>query len=135
MKSAALYKALVLSLIALPSTGQMVMAQDIFDSYIAVIGTEDLYSSKGARLQTAGAVLQQDRANVHKFGIRQAGDTGDTYFTTAAERAKMSEAVNQSNLPKSLTDAIVNGTVGPLRIDIYGYDESGVDYLEISPAY
>lgn len=124
---------LVLALMASMAAGHMATAQEVFDTYIAAIGHEDLYNSSGVRLKTAGAILQQDRANYHKFKIRHPSDTGDNYFTTPSERAKFSEAVKQSNLPKSLTEAIVMGTVRTLRIEIWGYDESGVDYFKITP--
>ena len=116
------------------SGGQAATAQEVIDTYIADIGYEDLHNSSGVRLTTAGAILQQDRANVHKYNIRHPRDTKDNYFTTAAERAEISHAVAVSNLPKGLTDAIVRGTVRPLRIEIYWFDESGVDYFEITPA-
>ena len=53
----------------------------------ATIGPEDMRSSNGAQLTTIGAVLQQDRVDFHRFGIRQKGDSGDAIFNDQAKRA------------------------------------------------
>ena len=126
------YTTMIAALCVAAVTGQTAKAQFIEDTYVAFIGKEDLFSSSGKRLKTAGAVLQQDRANYHKFGIRHVEDTYDSFFTTAENRAKIPEAIN---LPKDLEKAIVSGYVRPLRIKIWIYDSGEVDYLEISPAY
>jgi len=57
--------------------------------YAAFIGPEDLRNSKGVRLESAAAILRQDRANVHRFGIRHADDEIDPWFHQPAARAAM----------------------------------------------
>ncbi|HSI87148.1 MAG TPA: hypothetical protein VK970_25395, partial [Candidatus Methylacidiphilales bacterium] len=57
-------------------------------SYRAYIGEKDLYASDGLRLKTPRDVLRQDRANYHKYGITQEGDTDDGYFTTPGRRER-----------------------------------------------
>lgn len=58
----------------------------VITSYRAYIGQEDLSASDGLRLKAVRDILRQDRANFHKFGIRQRGDTADDYFTSAGNR-------------------------------------------------
>jgi hypothetical protein len=61
--------------------------------YRAYIGPEDMQSSKGQPLRTLGAVLQQDRANFHRFGIRHQQDDGDPVFANGALRASIPDLV------------------------------------------
>ncbi len=63
----------------------LMMAQAAFAapnlaSYYATIGREDFYNSSGSPLRDVGAVVQQDRANFHRFGLRHSGDETDPYF-------------------------------------------------------
>ena len=64
--------------------------------YIAHIAPRDLYNSKGVRLRDVGAILQQDRANLHKTGVADgSGDFSDRfedYFTTLKRRQLLSAA-------------------------------------------
>jgi hypothetical protein len=63
-------------------------------SYIAVIGERDLRNSSGTRLTDYRAVLQQDRANVHRTGkvdwFDDVEEDVDTYFTTLSRRKLLS---------------------------------------------
>ena len=61
-------------------------ADDLIASYSAYIGQDDLYNSNGARLTEPWQVIRQDRANVHKFGIRQPGDESDGFFGSVRNR-------------------------------------------------
>lgn len=56
-------------------------------SYSAVIGPGDVRNSSGAPLKRIGAVIQQDRANFHRFGVRDLGDQDDPVFADRANRA------------------------------------------------
>ncbi|TYC52868.1 hypothetical protein FMN50_16890 [Rhodobacterales bacterium] len=55
--------------------------------YAAFIGPEDMYNSRGVRLTSLGDVLQQDRANFHRFGLRHPGDEGDPVFFDRGARS------------------------------------------------
>ncbi|XDA98040.1 hypothetical protein AB1M95_18390 [Sulfitobacter sp. LCG007] len=57
--------------------------------YLAYIGPEDMYNSSGARVDSLGGVLQQDRANFHRFGVRHAQDQGDPIFASREWRAQI----------------------------------------------
>lgn len=64
-------------------------AQSIVDAYYAELSTQDMFNSSGVRLGSLGAILQQDRANVHRFGRRDAGDEIDPYFGNPDLRAQI----------------------------------------------
>ena len=71
-------------LVAKPAVSQEVIAE-----YLTWLGPQDLVNSRGVRLDSFGAVLAQDRANYHRFGIRQDLDTGDPIFGDRAMRSAL----------------------------------------------
>ena len=52
----------------------------LLEDYIAYIGPNDLFNSAGTRLTTPWAVIRQDRANVHRFGVVDHLDQSDSFF-------------------------------------------------------
>ena len=62
-------------------------AQETLATYFAALGSQDYFNSSGARLSTFAQVLQQDRANFHRFGLRDASDQGDPIFADRQARA------------------------------------------------
>lgn len=72
------------SLLATP-----VLADEVIAEYLAWLDARDTVNSKGVKLGSFGQVLAQDRANYHRFGIRQELDTGDTVFGSRDMRAKL----------------------------------------------
>ncbi len=62
---------------------------NFIDVYYAKISQKDKYSSSGKRLKKVSAILQQDRANYHKFYKRDKEDTSDIFFTTKENRDKL----------------------------------------------
>jgi len=89
--------------------GQTVQAERLFD-YTAVIGPRDMTNSSGTRLASFAAIMQQDRANLHKSGIGDSfGDyreTVDSYFTTLERRSFLSRARYYTDCTASLRDLI-----------------------------
>ncbi len=76
------------------SNGANKPAQIIVE-YVANIAPRDLTNSRGERLTNFAAVLQQDRANIHKSGISDDPDGWqalDGYFTNAERRGLLSTA-------------------------------------------
>ncbi|MEL6234062.1 MAG: hypothetical protein AAFR46_06615, partial [Pseudomonadota bacterium] len=59
--------------------------------YYTELGTVDMRNSRGVRLTTLGAILQQDRANYHRFGRSNVDDQGDRFFGDRAMRARIPE--------------------------------------------
>lgn len=86
--------------------------------YHADFSEVDHFNSKGDRLTSAAAVLQQDRANVHKFGKATAYDEKDGYFTTLAHRQQLGAATvtsfchsDPADVRRGLVDHSSAGTV------------------------
>ena len=104
-------------------------ADRLIGSYTAYIGREDLFASDGVRLSQPWQILRQDRANVHRFGIRHSGDSGDSFFASANNRATMERMVMQGRISPAAARAIVTG--GSLvEVSIYGSGSTG-RYLDI----
>lgn len=93
-------------------------------TYRARISENDKYSSSGNYIATktnkatAAGVLRQDRANYHKFGIRDSEDMDDCLMNSASWRAKFEKMIANGTADNSSIDAIVNGN--PLvTVDLY----------------
>lgn len=68
---------------------QTLAAQETVASYYAALGPQDFQNSRGDRLTDFGAVLQQDRANYHRFGQRDRYDEGDPVFGNPEARSRI----------------------------------------------
>ncbi|WP_417768942.1 hypothetical protein [Stappia sp.] len=69
-------------------------AQDrMIGGYMTYLGPEDRVNSRGARLTSAAAIVRQDRANFHRFGIRHAEDENDRWFGNPGHRQAMEELI------------------------------------------
>jgi hypothetical protein len=89
--------------------------------FVAVIGERDLYNSNGARFTDFRAIIQQDRANLHKTGIADKFDAfkdqREAYFTTVERRRLLGTAryYNYCNMTdqgvSANRNAIVSGNV------------------------
>lgn len=66
---------------------QHASAQEFLGSYTAYIGPQDFYNSSGSRITSVCGVLQQDRANFHRFGRRDPQDQTDPFFANPEARA------------------------------------------------
>jgi len=66
-----------------------VLAEEVIAEYLTWLDARDTVSSRGVKLKSFGAVLAQDRANFHRFGIRQELDTGDPVFGSRDMREKL----------------------------------------------
>ncbi|GGX47698.1 hypothetical protein GCM10007385_14360 [Tateyamaria omphalii] len=78
---------LAAALFGLGLTGAPTSAQQFTFEYYAVLSPQDTYNSRGQPLNDVCGIVQQDRANVHKFGKRDSADTVDLFFTTPERRA------------------------------------------------
>ncbi len=93
-------------------------AQKLLDSYIARIGPNDHFNSRGVRLKSASAIIRQDRANFHKFGKADAEDEFDSFFNSKANRGRMERMLRNGSSTQSAINSIVNHQ--PLiRVKIY----------------
>lgn len=93
-------------------------------SYTAYISEDDKMNSSGYSLvtgtnkSTVAAILQQDRANFYKFGIRDAQDTSDCIMRSQAKRSTFGRLVNRSAIPQSTIRKIVHGNP-TIEVDLY----------------
>lgn len=101
-------------LLAMQATG---LAQPI-DSYTARLSSADHFNSTGQRLDSAAAIIRQDRANFYVYGNRDPDDEADSFFRSKDNRARLESMLNQGKFTPAARRAIVNGT--PLiHVDIY----------------
>ena len=100
-------KRVFLSLAAAMMLASPASAQQIIAQYYTMLVGADLSNSQGVPLGDFCAVVQQDRANFHRFGIRHDGDQADPIFHDRAMRARISAtcalAAGSEYLPSSLT--------------------------------
>lgn len=106
-------------------------AQQLIGSYAATLGPNDLYNSSGTRLSDFGAILQQDRANVHRFGIYDALDQGDPFFGNATVRAQIPNIWRYGPSGQSIPRNLSDGYEQYIYVEIYGFG-STVQYIVVS---
>lgn len=75
----------------LPYSAEPAYPGPVRAQYIAGIDQFDTVNSKGGRLGTVLAQVQQDRANVHKFRQWGPEDGEDGYFTTLERRQRIAQ--------------------------------------------
>ncbi len=105
-------------------------AVELIDDYYAYIGRDDLYNSKGGRLTEAWQVIRQDRANYHRFGIRQREDQNDSFFSSKRNRAIAERMIMNGHISKTAANDIVRGGVF-IHVEIFGEGNTGT-YLNVT---
>tara|TARA_R110002020_G_scaffold312273_1_gene527769 strand:- start:33 stop:407 length:375 start_codon:yes stop_codon:yes gene_type:complete len=86
------------------------LAQGVVDEYCTSISENDKTASDGFELTDAASILRQDRANYHKFHVRDRGDQGDRTFASAGARAKIPAMLDSGDSDASVLRKIVRGT-------------------------
>jgi hypothetical protein len=99
-------------------------AQQLIGSYVALLSEADHFNSNGQRLTSAAAIIRQDRANFHRFGIKDPQDEDDAFFADEANRAALEQMLERGRADPGVISRIVNSTV-LIRVDIYR-DASGL---------
>ena len=107
-----------LGLVAGLSSASAAVAQAT-DSYCATISENDKFASDGFALNDAASIIRQDRANYHRFGIRDFGDENDSTFRTAEARERIPAMIDSAGMPQSVARAILTGTPD-ICVSIYG---------------
>jgi hypothetical protein len=80
-----------------------------------------MFNSSGVRLTRIADILQQDRANFHRFGRREDMDRGDPLFGDRAVRARIPELYGRG--PGSepyLEQFLRDGISRFVRVIVYG---------------
>ncbi|HEY4944423.1 MAG TPA: hypothetical protein VII56_23545 [Rhizomicrobium sp.] len=103
---------------------------DLIGSYNAFLSRADHFNSNGERLTSAAAIIRQDRANVHKFGVQDDQDESDDYFGDVNNRAVLERMLNDGNSDPGVLRRIVNGNV-MIHVDIYRSRHRG-DYVVVT---
>jgi hypothetical protein len=85
-------------------------AEEPLDSYTARLSSEDHFNSDGQRLKSAADIIRQDRANYHKFKIRDAEDQGDSFFNDVDSRERIPAMLKKGHIDKATQKSILNGT-------------------------
>jgi len=96
-----------------------VAADEVIASYAATIGIDDLYNSNGERLTAPWQVLRQDRANYHRYGIRQPGDEWDPVFDNVAARAAFESMLARGMISPDARADIMRGNA-TVYVTIWG---------------
>lgn len=104
-------------------------ADELIESYGAYIGEDDLYNSSNQRLTQPWQVIRQDRANVHRFGIRQRGDEVDGFFGSARNRDLAERMIRSGRIERSAARRLLRGDV---YIHVEIWRGRGGDYLNIT---
>ncbi|WP_415920266.1 hypothetical protein [Tateyamaria sp. SN6-1] len=118
--------------LALWMSAQVSTAQQLMFEYFTMLSAGDTYNSSGAPLNDVCAIVQQDRANVHKFGKRDSGDTVDTFFTTPARRAMISGRCTYDRNHHTV-NRIRSQTIGFVLVRVFG-DGTTVTRVQVSEA-
>ena len=104
-------------------------ADELLESYSAYIGQDDLYNSSNERLTQPWQVIRQDRANVHRFGIRQPGDDVDSFFASARNRELAERMILNGTIERSAARSLLNGDT---RVHVEIWRGGNGDYLNIT---
>ena len=79
--------------------------------FSAKLSAQDHYNSAGEKLTSVAAIIQQDRANFHKFNQRDPEDQSDGgLFSSAKARAELGTALTTVRISDSLRKKILHGT-------------------------
>ncbi len=98
-----------------------VLADDIIAEYLTWLDAKDTVSSKGVTLSSFGAILAQDRANYHRFGIRQELDTSDPIFGDPKMRAKLPKLYEDGrNVEAYILHDVLSGVGHYVLVRVHG---------------
>jgi hypothetical protein len=105
-------------------------AAHLVEAYNAYLGRDDHFNSNGERLTTAAAIIRQDRANYHKFGVRDRGDQGDSFFDDVNNRAYLERLIAQGSSNEYVLRRIVRDNV-MVHVEVFGSRRHG-DYVIVT---
>ncbi|WP_425416496.1 hypothetical protein [Oricola indica] len=115
---------LYLSLCTFMITPSISISDELISKYNAYINEADLYSSSGTRLTKAWQIIRQDRANFHRFDIRDEYDESDSFFNSLANRSAAERMLREGELNPMAVRMIVDGYV-LIQVSIYGTNNVG----------
>jgi hypothetical protein len=80
------------------------------ETYTAQLSANDHINSDGKKLTTVAEIIRQDRANFHKFNLRDVEDGMDSFFEDAKHRERIPSMLKKGHIDKETTKSILNGT-------------------------
>ena len=105
-------------------------SNELVEAYSARLSERDHFNSNGVRLTTVAAIIRQDRANYHRFGIRDPEDQGDQFFSEAENRSRLEYLLTNADESPSGASLIINGT--PLvRVEIRRRASNGLLWAKV----
>lgn len=114
----------VISTAGLANSASAQAGDYLLEDYIAYIGPNDLFNSAGVRLSQPWAIVRQDRANVHRFGIADRLDQSDSFFASEVNRDIMEWMLRAGDIsPRAARDVIAGGVL--IHVEIYGRGSVG----------
>ena len=108
-----------LVLMAVSLAGPALAQGNVIASYSAFLSTTDHYNSNGQKLTQPWQVIRQDRANFHRFGLRDDWDDWDPVFDNANNRAKLENLLMQSGFTAGDRYLIVNNEIF-INVTVFG---------------
>jgi hypothetical protein len=88
------------------------------ESYTARLGPQDHHNSRGMPLRKLGEIIQQDRANYHRYSIRDPEDQYDGFFRSRRNRSRIQWMLRRGWVDSGLRQSALYGT--PLvQVDVY----------------
>ncbi|MEM1386180.1 MAG: hypothetical protein AAF748_02605 [Pseudomonadota bacterium] len=95
-------------------------AQQLLGEYYTLIGPRDFFNSSGTRLTNFCAIIQQDRANYHRFGVADPADGWDPFFQDRAARSRISQTCYTPPGNEYIRDFLLSGQTRYLWVRVYG---------------
>jgi len=90
----------------LDSRGCLLKGKQNIETYYARISEQDHYGRGNRRLTDVAAILQQDRANYHKYNKRDSEDSYDNYFSTRNNRDKIRTMLARGSTSQNVRESI-----------------------------
>ena len=84
-------------------------AAEPLEVYQARLSDQDHHNSYGERLRTVAGIIRQDRANYHKFHVRDPEDTRDAFFAIAENRQRLETLLLRGTVSPRAQQMIIDG--------------------------
>ncbi len=111
------------------STTLPASAESVVCSYVARLSARDHKASDGYALRDVAAIIRQDRANFHKFRIRDEEDEADNFFSSVKNRESLEGMLRRRKLSAGVAAAVINGN--PLvHVEVVQTDD-GFTYIRL----
>ena len=115
-----MFRRLVLAAFLLGAAPVPVSAQQLIGEYFTFLTPTDFFNSNGVRLTDFGQILQQDRANFHRFGRADEGDQWDPVFADQGLRTLIPRIWRSAPGSEYVPAWVASGNVRYVYVQIFG---------------